>query len=435
MRRRKTIVWVAVVAIALVSIGVFAGVRQAGLASPQNDVPVAEVKRGDLDLKIYTTGELRASRSMMLNAPAVAGGVLQITHLVRTGTTVKQGDILIRFDTSEQQYTLEQSRSALRQAEQEIIKAKAQAAVQAAEDKVALLKARFDVRRAELEVGKNELASVIDARKNVLALDESKRALAQLEQDLKSHTASGQATIAVAEEKADKSRLAMRQAQENIEKMTLRSPMSGVFAVERNLDSTGGMFWGGMALPDYREGDQTRPGAPIGQVVDPGEIEVSAKIDERDRSNSKVGQPAEIQLDALPGHTFSGIVKTVGGMARRNFWENDTAGQFDITIRLPNSDPRLRAGFTAQVVIKGDIRRNVLYVPRQAVFVKDGKRVAYVKEGSTFEPREVRIGTETESRAAIDGLKLGDEVALLDPSVPRKASDATAPVANVGGGQ
>jgi HlyD family secretion protein len=435
MRRRKTIAWVAAAVVALVSFGLYAVVRESGVASSQEEIPVATVKRGDLNLNIYTTGELRASRSITLNAPAVAGGALQITHLVPTGAVVKPGDIVVQFGTSEQQYKLEQSRSEMLQAEQEIIKAKAQAAVQAAQDKVDLLKAQFNVRRAELEVEKNELASAIDAKKNVLALEEAKRALAQLEQDINSHTASGEATIAVAQEKAGKARLAMQQAQQNIEKMTLRAPMAGIFAVEKNMDATGGMYWGGMTLPDYREGDQTQPGAAIGQVVDPAEIEVSAKIDERDRSNIKIGQPAEIQLDALPGHIFRGTVKTVGGMARRNFWENDTAGQFDITIQLPNSDPRLRAGFTAQVAIRGDVRKDVLYVPRQAVFVKDGKRVAYVKNGGAFESREVRIGVETESRAAVEGLKLGDEVALLDPLAPRKTPNVAASVVSLGGGK
>jgi HlyD family secretion protein len=435
MRRRKTAAWIAVAVIALVSIALFAGVRQSRFTPNGSEIPVAEVKRGDLDLKIYTTGELRVSHSSMLTAPPVAGGALQITHLLRTGTPVKKDDVVVQFDTSEQQYKVEQSRSEMLQAEQEIIKAKADAAVQAAKDKVALLKAQFDVRRAELEVGKNELASTIDAKKNDLALVEAKRALAQLEQDLKSHTASGQATIAVADEKANKARLAMQQAQQSIEKMTVRAPMDGLIAIEKNLDSTGGMFWGGMAIPDYREGDQTQPGSTIAQVIDLAELEVSAKIDERDRSNIKIGQPVEIQLDALPGHTFRGTVKTVGNMARRNFWEDATAGRFDIMIQLPNDDPRLRAGFTAQVVIRGDVRKDVLYVPRQAVFLKDGKRVIYVKNSSGFEPHEVKIQVETESRAAIDGLKLGEEVALIDPALPRKAANTALSEASVGGRQ
>jgi len=398
------------------------------------DIPVARVKRGDLEPNIYATGELRATHSTMLGAPQIGGGSLQITHLVRTGMRVKKDDIVIEFDPSEQQFKLEQNRSELEQADQEIIKAKADAAVQAATDKVALLKAHFDVHRAELEVGKNELVSAIDAKKNELALDQARRSLAQLEQDIKSHTVSGQATIGLAEEKRHKAKLAMDQAQQNIEKMKVRAPMDGVIAIERNRDSTGGFFGGGMSVPDYREGDQTNPGSIIARVLDPADMEVSTRLNERDRNNVKVGKAAEIELDALPGSSFAGTVKTVGGMVARNFWEDEQGGHFEVTVQLPASDPRLRAGFTVHLVIAGDARKDVLYVPRQAVFMNDNKRVVYVRLGSVFEAREVKVTTETESRAAIDGLTAGTEIALVNPTVPRKSSVASSNQPSMGGG-
>ncbi len=256
------------------SLGMVAAARWTGLSQETRDTPVAVVKRGDLDPKIYARGELRASRSTMLSAPQIAGGALQITHLLPTGMRVRKDDIVIEFDPSEQQFKLEQNRSELDQADQEITKAKADAAVQIAQDKVALMKARFDVRRAELEVEKNELASAIDAKKNELALDQAKRALAQLEQDIQSHTLSGQATIGLAQEKRHKAKLAMEQAQQNIEKMRVRAPQTGVVAIEKNMNSTGDFFWTGMSVPDYREGDQTNPGNTIARVLDPADMEV-----------------------------------------------------------------------------------------------------------------------------------------------------------------
>jgi len=160
---------------------------------------------------------------------------------------VKKGDLVMEFDPSEQRYKLEQNRSELLQAEQEITKAKADAAVTAAEDKVKLLKARFDVRRAELDVQKNELVSTIDARKNDLALEGAKRVLAELDQDVKSRSASGKASIALAEEKRNKAKLAMDQARQNIDKMRVAAPMDGLVALEKNERAAGGFFFGGMA--------------------------------------------------------------------------------------------------------------------------------------------------------------------------------------------
>ena len=194
MTRRWIMAAVGLAIVLIATVAVVAAVRRTKISTNDN-IPVAAVRRGNLEMKVYAIGELRASHTMTLSAPPIGGGALQITHLTKTGAAVKKGDVVIEFDPSEQHYKLEQSQSELLQAEQEIAKAKADAAVQAAQDKVALLKAHFDVRRAELDVQQNELKSTIDAQKNLLAHDEAKRALAQLEQDIKSHTVSGQATI------------------------------------------------------------------------------------------------------------------------------------------------------------------------------------------------------------------------------------------------
>ncbi len=250
---------------------------------------------------------------------------------------------------------------------------------------------------------------------------------------MKSRSASGKATIALAEEKRNKAKLAMDQAQENIDKMIVNAPMEGLVALEKNENAAGGMFWGGMTLPEYREGDKVEPGRTVGKVIDPKEIELAAKVGELERNAIKEGEAVEIRLDALPGTVFHGKVKTLGGMNNRRFWEADTAAKFDITIALTDPDPRMRPGLTAQLVIQGDPHKSVLYLPRQALFLKDSKRIVYVKDGNNFEPREVKIQAENESRAAVDGIAVDTEVALVDPTAPRKASSPSADVPAAGG--
>lgn len=424
---RRRVITVGIIAVVLLAAIKFTMARRSDLASLEDDLPLAEVKRGELDLKVYSTGELSASHSMMLTAPAIGGGALRITRLLHTGVPVKKGDVVVEFDPVEQRYKLDQSRSELLQAEQDIIKAKADAAVQAAQDKVELLKARFGVRRAELEVQKNELVSTIDATKNQLALEQAKRSLAQLEQDVKSHATSGKAGKDLAQEKWNKAKLAMDQAQENIEKMRVTSPMDGLAAIQKNVDSTGGMFFRGMSLPDYRVGDQAQPGSAVAQVIDPREMELTAKVSELERGNINLGQPVEIQFDALPGAIFHGKVKSAAGMAQQhNFWEMDAGSKFDVSIQLNDSDSRVRPGLTARVVIVGDKKANVLYIPRLAVFQKDGKQVVYLKNSRSFDQREIKVQFENESRAAIEGLKEGNEIALMDPTAPRKSGTSTA---------
>jgi hypothetical protein len=69
-------------------------------------------------------------------------------------------------------------------------------------------------------------------------------------------------------------------------------------------------------------------------------------------------------------------------------------------------------------------------LPRQAVFQKAGKTHVFVKTGDRFEQRDVKVVQRTESRAAIEGLPEGTEVALVDPTAQRasKPSGASGPL-------
>lgn len=433
IKRHRIFIWAVGGVVLVAGIGVLVASSRVPLNTKTDEIPLTQAKRGEIDLRVHATGELRASHSIMLAAPAVGGDALQLTHLVRTGQSVKKGDVVFEFDPSEQRYKLEQNRSELQQAEQEITKAKADAAVLAAEDKVTLLKDRYSVRRAELDVQKNELVSKIDAEKNELALAQAKRVLAEQEKDIESHKASGQAATYLAQEKYNKAKLGMDQAQQNLAKMRVTAPMDGLVSIQKNMNASGGFFFTGMSLPDYHEGDQVQPGSAIVQVVDPQGLDLTSKIDEQDRDNVTVGQQVEVVFDALPGQIFHGTVKNVGGMSVRQFFTTNAKGNFEVSIQLAKEDPRLRSGFSAQIVFLGGVKKNVVYLPRQALFLKDGKRIVFVKMGNGYEQREVKIQSVNESRAAIDGLEEGSRVALIDPTAPRKTTGAISSTGSSGG--
>ena len=115
----------------------------------------------------------------MLIAPSV-GGTLRILKLLDTGMSVKADDVIAELDPTEQLYALEQARSELAEAEQQIVKKKADLDVQAADDAVTQLTTKFDVRRAELDnLADKELISANAYAKNQLALDEAKQRLEQ----------------------------------------------------------------------------------------------------------------------------------------------------------------------------------------------------------------------------------------------------------------
>ena len=405
--------------------GVRASLKGLDAAKP-DAVPTAKVAHGDLDLRVYATGEMQPTHRIMMSAPPVSGGTLQILHLARSGTHVNSGGVIVEFDPSEQQFNMEQAQADMSQAQEEIAKARDDAAVQAAEDQVALVKARFDVRQAELDVSKNELASVIDAKKNLLKLDEQKRVLAQLEQDAKSHAASSQAGLAVSEEKRNKAQLAMEQAKGNIDNMAVHSPMEGFVRVRENPQAVGGMIFSGMQIPEFRDGDQVWPGSTIAEVLDTARMELTAKVNESDRTNLKPGEKVEVRVDALGGAALEATVKTVAATASKDeWWSSESSQKFAATFDLARPEPHLRPGFTAQLTILSGLVQSALLIPRQAVFVKEGKPVVYVKSGNNFAARQIHIKAVNESRAAVDGLSEGDEVALVNPE--EKAAKGAAP--------
>jgi HlyD family secretion protein len=425
MKRR--VMWGLLVVIV---VGVAAAMVLAGPPLPERSsgTPTARVVRGALKLNVHAIGELRAGRTVTLVTPPV-GGMLRIVRMVPTGIAVEAGEVVIEFDPADQQYALEQARTELAEAEQEIVKMKADREVQIALDAVELLTARFDVRRAELDTLANEFVSPIDAQKNLLSFEEAKRRLVQLEEDVKSRSQTSSASLQVVQEKHNKAKLAMQRAQQVIDSLVMKASVDGIVAAKENRDASGGMFFWGMVLPEYRQGDTIWPGRPVLDIIESGKMELRAKIDESDRTNLVEGQVAEVSVDSLPGRTFKAKVGALSGLASRGNWFEPTASVtrlFDVIFQFETLDPQLRAGASARVFIEGKEVSGVLHVPRQAVFEKNGKNHLFVKTGDRFEPRDVKVVQRTESRMAIEGVDEGAEIALIDPTAAAQKSPAAA---------
>jgi multidrug resistance efflux pump len=424
-----------VVFLAVLGLGAAIAIAVPRLPERGREIPTARVAKVALSLTVHAVGELRAGRTMTLVTPPV-GGMLRIVKLVPTGVALKSGDVVAEFDPADHQYALEQARSEVAEADQEIVKMKADAAAQAAQDQVTLLTARFDVRRAELDASGNEFIGAIDAKKNLLSLEEAKRRLAQLEEDTKSRAATSEASLAVVREKRNKAMLAMQRAQQVIDSLIVKAPIDGVISVKQNTDAMGGMMIWGMTMPEYREGDSIWPGRAIADVIESGRMELRAKVDENDRANLTQGQDAVVDIDTLPGETFKAKVGALSAQARRTefFESTGSSRQFDVSFFFDAIDPRMKAGASASVVIAGKEIGDALTLPRQTVFQKNGKTHVFAKNGDRFEQRDVKVVQRTESRVAVEGLPEGTEVALVDPTVMQasKPSGAASPLPTTG---
>lgn len=301
------------------------------LPQRQQQVPFTKVRRGDVILRSYSRGELRAVRSATLTAPNLFGTV-QVTQLAALGAFAREKDLVAEFDDAEVRSRLEDKQLELEQTGEQIKKSEADLAIRNNQDQVELLRARYAVRRAELEVKRNELISAIDAKKNVLSLEEARRRLTQLESDIKSRRQQAEAELAVLVERKNKSALELERERARLNQVKLLAPISGLVAIKQNRGGFMGMF--GMQVPDIREGDQVQPGIPVADVLDLSELEVIARVGELDRANLREGQDVRISLDAIADKTFDGKIKSMSGTASANMFSSDPAKKFDVIFSI-----------------------------------------------------------------------------------------------------
>ena len=321
------------IAIILALVAVAAGGYFAWQSIPQEtqNFALAEVLRGDLVVKTYLRGELRAVRSLTLTAPNI-GTQSQITQLAPTGALAKRGNLIFELDDSERVAALEDSLLSVEQIQENLKKAEAELEIRKSQDEVEIVQANFQVRRAELEVQRNELLATIDARKNELTLEEAQRRKQKLEADIKNRLQQREAELAVLREQLNKAQLDVERDERRIEQSRVLAPLTGLVSVLQNRSEGRGGF--GQSLPEIREGDQIPAGMSVAQLLDLSEMELLTRVEESERANLREGQEVFIRLDAIPDKTVSGTIKRLGTTASANIFSGEAIKKFECVIGI-----------------------------------------------------------------------------------------------------
>ena len=381
------------------------------------ELPTTRVRHGRVTLTVACRGELQGGNSEMLAAPMVGGTDMAITSLREPGELVSPGDVVVQFDTTEQEFKLKEAEADLAEAQQQVLKAEADSLATDEESQYTMLSAQSDVQLAELEIRRNPSLAAIAARQNEILLEAARNRLRQATQDLTNKKTTSSAGIAIQKALENKARVMADLARKNIAEMTLKAKTGGYVNVQQNTNQNM-MYWG-MQLPPFQLGDTARSGMAVAQIPDLNSWEVSANVGELDRGHLSAGQKVTIRVVALAGREFDGKVKNIGGTTGPP-WDR----RFEARISLLRAAPELRPGMTSNLVITVETLDNVLWIPAQALFESDGRTFVYTRGPSGFVPHDVALVRRSESQAVITGIKEGEIVAMSNPDQQLKSGAA-----------
>lgn len=207
----------------------------------------------------------------------------------------------------------------------------------------------------------------------------------------------------------------LQKNQEEIAKMEVKAPTPGIVLYgdpdepwQRDNIRLGGEIWGGMVLftlPDLRV------------------MQVKLQVHEADVNKVRDGQACTVTMDTYPGVALQGEVTKVASIAGSgNPWERDAeVKKFDVSVTLKDgADLALKPGISAKAEIFVERREDVVHVPLQCVFPREGRSWCWVlgPDGEPL-PREVTTGPANDRYVEVaSGLEPGERVLLYNPALP-----------------
>ena len=381
-------------------------------------VASAEVNYGEFVIKMIDSGEVSAVLSVSIFGPRIRGR-LQINKLIKDGTYVKEGDILVEFDKVEKQQEMLKALSDLKIAENEIEKKFADIESQKRDNQIELDSTKLAYDEAMLDLKKTIMLAEIEQEKLKLKYEQSEKKYQETLKKMESQNRSNQADLNVLYEKKAKAKADYDMAKKSLDDMTLRSPKDGLVVLKE--------IWKGMGMSKVQEGDQVWPGFPIVEIPDLSAMEIKMHLNEVDVSSVKPPQEAFIRIDAFPDNVFKGKVERVASMATKKDWDAKIK-TFESIVSLDEMDERMRPGMTCQVDIIIQRIPDVVSVPIEAVFEREGKTVVFVMGSRSAKKREVELGQRSTTHIIVTkGLAQGERIALRDPFAGPEAEEVTAP--------
>jgi len=384
----KKTLYLALGALALIGLvvgGIYWGQR--GLITVQT----GKVQRQNLAATVTASGEIKPKRENYASVNANSFGKI-VELLVNEGDAVKKGQLLLKTESVQQEADVNGQEAALRTSLADLAASEAGVQSAAASLKTAqadlqtaranLNRATEDFQRAEQLLKDRLIAQQLyDQRRNDFEVTRANVDAAQ------ARVAQAQAQYQQVASNRDMARARIGQqraglvrAQDARAKTIYMSPLDGII-------TSLPVHPGENVVP----GLQNQPGSVLFQVSDLSIITAEVKVDETEVLNVKIGQPAEVTIDALSGKTFKGHVTEIGQSAvgrtsgltsGTSTTTSEEAKDFKVIVTLDNPPPNLRPGLSTTARITTATRQEVVTVPIQALTMRTQRELEETTPGS-----------------------------------------------------
>ncbi|MGI8743571.1 MAG: HlyD family secretion protein [Bryobacteraceae bacterium] len=337
--------------------------------------------------------------------------MLVLQHAVPPGSHVHKGDVIAEFDRQYMLLRLDDYTASVVQSEASLKKQKAEIEITQHAHEQLIDSAKADLDKARLDLKTVPVLSAIDAERAKLALDQAEARYKQLLNEVKFVKISQESDIRNAALDLAQSKIELKRAQANTDKMIVKAPIDGVAVMQTTFR--------GAELGQIQEGDQLWPGMFFMQVVNPASMVVGAMLNQVDCEKVRVGSKARIHFDAYPGLTLPGHVVSIGAVTKPAGSRPNYVKEVPVRLKVDAMDKRVipDLSVSAEIVVDAPQRAEAT-VPLGAVFTDEnlGKKFVLVERPSGWQRREVELGAANNVVAVVKrGLRSGEKVALDVP--------------------
>jgi len=397
--------WILLLVIFLLTVaGAFWLYRSSRVAAAVSDKDLITAQRVDFPLIISATGILEATRSVAVGPPSVRReSRFKLLRMVDEGAQVSEGDFLLEFDTSDIARRLRDETANFQRVQEEAQKKRSDAEIQLKNLKLQLEQAKADLEKLEIKLGQQaELVSAIAIEETRIRRDAAKRNVESLEKKVKYVTESQQLDLQISRSNERNYRQRMDNLIDAMDSLTVRAPVSGVVIYKRNWNN------------EPREiGSYVSSMDTVVEIPDLSSIRAKIYVDEVDVGKVKVGQEANIVVDAVQGRAFRGKVTAIGTILKQATFDRPQKIA-EAFVEFQDTDlKQLRPGMSVKAQLQVGKYSQVVVIPLSSIQERSGRSFVQVwrPADKTWEWREIQLRTNDGLTAVVEsGLEANEKI-------------------------